>query len=70
PTANQGYFFANTAPMRSLFLSIFPPLPGDSEYLEVRKAIASVQALSSTVSFQEDYAQIDSLLLLSPAENP
>ncbi|MGD1860802.1 MAG: DUF3352 domain-containing protein [Leptolyngbyaceae cyanobacterium] len=70
PTANQGYLFANTAPMRSLFNSIFPPIPGDPEALQFSTAIASVQAFSGTVSFAEEYAQVDGFILLSPAENP
>jgi hypothetical protein len=32
--------------------------------------MATVQALSGTVSFQDDYAQVDGLLMLAPAETP
>lgn len=68
PTENQGYLFANTAPMRALYSSIFLPVPNDAEVLQLQKLFASVQALSGTVSYQDDYAQVDGMLLLAPAE--
>lgn len=70
PTPNQGYVFANTAPMRSLLYSLFPPGPDPTASLEFRKLFASVQAVSGTLSFQDEYAQIDGMLLLAPAEGP
>ena len=70
PTPNQGYVFANSAPMRALFNGIFPPYPDDPESLEFRKLVASVQAFSGTLSYHEGYAQVDGLLMLAPAEAP
>ncbi|NEQ44920.1 MAG: DUF3352 domain-containing protein [Leptolyngbya sp. SIOISBB] len=68
PTDNQGYLFANAAPIRALLTGIFPPDPNDVESLEFLKLMASIQALSGTVSFQDEYAQVDGMLLLAPAE--
>ncbi|WP_204141892.1 DUF3352 domain-containing protein [Halomicronema sp. CCY15110] len=71
PTANQGYLFVNAAPIRALVSSIFPPNPDAAvESLDFRRLMATVQALSGTVSFQDDYAQVDGLLMLAPAETP
>ncbi len=70
PAANQGYLFINTAPIRALVTSIFPPYPDATESLDFRRLMATVQALSGTVSFQDDYAQVDGLLMLAPAETP
>ncbi|MEM6715498.1 MAG: DUF3352 domain-containing protein [Cyanobacteria bacterium P01_C01_bin.147] len=70
PTENQGYLFANMGPIRTLLTSIFVPDPNDAEALEFRRLMASVQALSGTVSFQGEYAQVDGMLLLAPAEAP
>lgn len=68
PEANQGYLYANTAPMRSLFNNFFPPNPEDIESLELRKLVAAFQAINGTVSFSEEYLQLDGILLLAPAD--
>jgi hypothetical protein len=70
PTANQGYLFVNAAPIRALVSSLFPPHPDAAESFDFRRLMATVQALSGTVSFQDDYAQVDGLLMLAPAETP
>ncbi|RZM75191.1 DUF3352 domain-containing protein [Leptolyngbya iicbica] len=70
PVANQGYLFINAAPIRALVSSFFPPDPEATDSLDFRQLMATVQALSGNVSFQADYAQVDGLLMLAPAESP
>jgi hypothetical protein len=70
PVDNQGYLFVNAAPVRELIFSLFPPGPDQTGALDFRQLIAAVQALSGTVSFQEEYAQVDGLLMLAPTEMP
>jgi len=67
PTANQGYLFVNTAPIRALVASFFPPSSAPNDPVDFRQFTA-LQALSGTVSFQDDYVQVDGLVMLAPAE--
>lgn len=67
PPLNQGYFFANTAPMRDLLARLFPPNPDNPDALELRQLVASIQTLSSTLSFHEEALQLDGLVMLTPA---
>ncbi|MGF1522123.1 MAG: DUF3352 domain-containing protein [Leptolyngbyaceae cyanobacterium] len=64
PDPNQGYLYSNLGAVQWLFNSFFPPLDptGESEVFD------TIQALSGTVSFTEEYLQLDGILMLSPAE--
>jgi hypothetical protein len=68
PVNNQGYLYANTGAIRSRFAHFFPTSPEAVESPEIGALIASVQALSGTLSFHEAYVQLDGLVLLPLAE--
>ncbi|MDB9525042.1 DUF3352 domain-containing protein [Oscillatoria sp. CS-180] len=70
PEANQGYGYLNLASVRSLFFRLFPVFPGDLEGAEFQRLAGSVRTASTTVSFGEEYFQLDGLLMLSPTEQP
>ncbi|MEL6382158.1 MAG: DUF3352 domain-containing protein [Cyanobacteria bacterium J06626_18] len=65
PDPNQGYLYSNLGAVQWLFYSFFPPLDPTDESDEV---FDTIQALSGTLSFTEEYLQLDGTLVLSPAE--
>ncbi|MEO0986158.1 MAG: DUF3352 domain-containing protein [Cyanobacteria bacterium J06639_14] len=77
PSSNQGYVYSNLSAVRWLFTNFLPlgvadplePLePVDSEFAAMQEALGTIQALSGTLSFTEEYLQLDGTLVLSPAE--
>jgi hypothetical protein len=67
PQPNQGYLYANTAPMRDLINRFIPPDPEDPTDLEWRQLLASIQVVSGTLSFNDTALQLDGLMMLAPA---
>lgn len=68
PAENQGYFYANISSTLSLvfnFLNTGPQIPVPPE---VRRLLGSLQSASATVSTHDEYLQVDSLLMLTPAQ--
>lgn len=68
PMANQGYGYLNLSAIRSLVFSLFPADPNDLEFAEIRQILGTMQTVSGTISFSEEYLQLDGLLMLSPAQ--
>ena len=68
PEANQGYLYSNVSAVLSLLFNVAPPTPAETEFAEFRKVLGTVQTLSGTLSFTEDYLQMDGLIMLSPAQ--
>ena len=68
PTDNQGHLYINTSSIQRLFYRFFPIEPNDSHPGGFHQLAGSVQALSGTLSFTEDYLQIDGLLMLVPTD--
>lgn len=67
PAETQGYLYANTAPMRSLIARLVPLQSEDPAYPDFLTLMASMQALSGTLSYSDEYIQVDGLLMLAPA---
>lgn len=70
PEENQGYGYVNLASVRSLFFRLFPVFPGDAEWAEFQQLSGGLRAASASLSFSDDYLQLDTMLMLSPAEQP
>ena len=70
PAENQGYVFVNLAPIRAQVARFFPWMSTDPESQEFSRLLGSLKALSGTLAFEEDYLQIDGMVMLAPAEVP
>ncbi|MEM6433298.1 MAG: DUF3352 domain-containing protein, partial [Cyanobacteria bacterium P01_D01_bin.115] len=71
PADNQGYVFANLAPVRALAARFFPVMSGgDPELREFSRLLGSLKAISGTLAFEEDYLQLDGMVMLAPATVP
>ncbi len=67
PENNQGYFYTNISSTLSLISSFLPTSSTDQEFADLRKALGTVQTLTSTFSVTEEYIQLDGLVMMSPA---
>ncbi len=70
PADNQGYVFANLAPIRALAARFFPVMSGEPELQEFSRLLGSLKAISGTLAFEEDYLQLDGMVMLAPATVP
>jgi len=75
PTENQGYLYGNVSATLSLInqftLFAYPTDPEEEEevdFADLGKALGTVQTLSATLSFDDEYLQLDGLIMMSPAQ--
>ena len=45
-------------------------MSGDAELQEFSRLLGSLKAISGTLAFEEDYLQIDGMVMLAPATVP
>ncbi|MBF2037209.1 MAG: DUF3352 domain-containing protein [Leptolyngbyaceae cyanobacterium T60_A2020_046] len=77
PTTNQGYFYANLSSTLSLVFNLFPLSPGSEassdetpefDMAQFGRILGTIQTLSTTFSVEEEFVQLDALLMLSPSD--
>lgn len=74
PEINQGYMYSNLSAVQWLIFNVvdgftgMPAPEGDAVFDTFEEAIDTLQVITGTSSFTEEYMQFDGVLLMSPAE--